>query len=96
MLRQLRRHRVFAATLVAVLAVGVAVTTAMFSVVYGVLLRELPYPDAGRLVTLASTDPRNLEGRLVAGAADYYDWRPRLAAQPVSYTHLTLPTTERV
>ena len=96
MLRQLRRHRVFAATLVAVLAVGVAVTTAMFSVVYGVLLRELPYSDAGRLVTLASTDPRNLEGRLVAGAADYYDWRARqqvfenlAMVRPVSTLNLT-------
>ena len=77
MLRQLRRHRAFAGTLIAVLAVGVAVTTAMFSVVYGVLLRELPYPDADRLVALASTDPRIPEGRLVAGAADYYDWRAR-------------------
>jgi putative ABC transport system permease protein len=77
MLRQLRRHRAFAGALIAVLAVGVAVTTAMFSVVYGVLLRELPYPHADRLVTLASTDPRIPRGRSVAGAADYYDWRQR-------------------
>ena len=58
MLRRLRHHPAFAGSLIAVLAVGVAVTTAMFSIVYGVLLRELPYPDADRLVTLASTDPR--------------------------------------
>ena len=77
MLRQLRRHRAFAGTLIAVLAIGVAVTTAMFSIVYGVLLRALPYPDAGRLVTLTSTDPRIPQGRTVAGAADYYDWRAR-------------------
>ncbi len=77
MLRQLRHHPAFAGTLIAVLAVGVAVTTAMFSVVYGVLLRDLPYTAPGRLVTLASTDPRIPEGRSVAGAADYYDWRVR-------------------
>ena len=77
MLRRLRHHPAFAGTLIAVLAVGVAVTTAMFSIVYGVLLRELPYPDADRLVTLASTDPRIPQGRIVAGAADYYDWRAR-------------------
>ena len=77
MLRRLRHHPAFAATLIAVLAVGVAVTTAMFSIVYGVLLRELPYPAPERLVTLASTDPRIPQGRTVAGAADYYDWRAR-------------------
>jgi putative ABC transport system permease protein len=77
MLRHLRHHRAFAGTLIAVLAVGVAVTTAMFSIVYGVLLRELPYPDADRLVGLASIDPRTPGGRFVAGAADYYDWRAR-------------------
>jgi putative ABC transport system permease protein len=75
MLRRLRRHPVFAGTLIVVLAVGVAVTTAMFSVVYGVLLRQLPYRDADRLVTLAASAPRMPEGRSVAGAADYYDWR---------------------
>jgi len=77
MLRRIRHHPAFAGTLIAVLTVGVAVTTAMFSIVYGVLLRELPYPDADRLVTLASTPPRIPQGRIVAGAADYYDWRAR-------------------
>jgi len=77
MLRHHRHHPAFAGTLIAVLAIGVAVTTAMFSIVYGVLLRELPYPGADRLVTLSSTFPRMPQGRIVAGAADYYDWRSR-------------------
>ena len=35
----------------------------------------MPRPD--RLVTLTTSDPRIPEGRTVAGAADYYDWRAR-------------------
>ena len=97
MLRQLRRHRAFAGTLIAVLAIGVAVTTAMFSIVYGVLIRELPYPGADRLVTLSSTYPRMPQGRIVAGAAA---GRPRVnitCASPSSTEQKSscpsLPTT---
>jgi putative ABC transport system permease protein len=92
MLRHLRRHSAFAVTLIAVL-VGVAVTTAMFSVVYGVLLRDLPYPDAGRLVTLASSDPRIPQGRTVAGAADYHDWpRASRCSRTASRSSTSSPT----
>ena len=65
MLRQLRRHRAFAGTLIAVLAIGVAVTTAMFSIVYCVLLGARP-------VVLANT--------LVVGAAMLSFWRDRRTA----------------
>ena len=65
MLRQLRHHPAFAGTLHRRAGVGVAVTTAMFSVVYGVLLRDLPYGAPDRLVTLTTSDPRIPEGRTV-------------------------------
>jgi putative ABC transport system permease protein len=48
--RTLRRAPGFALVVVTTLAVGIGATTAVFSVVNGVLLRDLPYRDSDRLV----------------------------------------------
>ncbi|HEX6899075.1 MAG TPA: ABC transporter permease [Thermoanaerobaculia bacterium] len=53
--RRLRRVPIFAGAVVLVLALGVGTTTAMFSLVNGILLAPLPYPEPDRLVRLTHT-----------------------------------------
>ena len=50
--RGLRRQPAFSGVAILTLALGIGATTAVFTVVYGVLLRPLPYRDPGRLVQL--------------------------------------------
>src|ERR1700722_10248162 len=62
-LRQLRKSPGFTATAILLLAFGIGATTAIFSIVEGVLLRPLPFPDSDRLVVLAD----RLQGADIGG-----------------------------
>jgi predicted permease len=57
--RSLRRAPAFTAVAVTMLALGIGVNTAMFTVVNGVLVRPLPFPDPDRLVLVAYSPPRS-------------------------------------
>lgn len=48
-IRQLIRHRVYALTAIASMALGIGATAAVYSVLYGVLIDPYPYRDAARL-----------------------------------------------
>ena len=56
-LRALRRNPGFATVAVLSLAFGIGATTAIFSIVEGVLLCPLPFADPGRLMVLGDTVP---------------------------------------
>jgi len=56
-LRRLRSAPGFAAVAVLTLALGIGANTAMFSVLYGILIRPLPFPDSERLTTVWLTYP---------------------------------------
>lgn len=60
-LRQLRRNPTFAATSFLTLGLGIGATTAIYSVVDGVLLSSLPYPQSERLVRVWHHNTRNGE-----------------------------------
>ena len=53
-LRRMRRNPLFAFSVVGTLALGVAATTAIYTVVDGVLLKPLPFPDPDALVRVSS------------------------------------------
>jgi hypothetical protein len=72
-IRQLVRTPGFTLVAVLTLALGIGATTAIFSVVNGVLLRPLPYPDAHALVRVNEYLPAF--GRFSVAPANFLDWR---------------------
>ena len=74
--RLLRRQPAYAALVVATMALGIAATTVLGSVAYGVLLKPLPWADAPRLVRLYENrqgSTRRL--RPMMTNATYLEWR---------------------
>ncbi len=74
-LRMLRRTPVWTAAVSGMLALGIGLSTAIFSVVYYVLLQPLPYPNAERLVAIWPTAAVGGYSRFFVTAALWLDWR---------------------
>lgn len=80
-LRSLRSRPGFALIAIFTLALGIGATTAMFSVVRGIVLRPLPYPESERLVTVWHATPEevtSLEGGMISHA-NFRDIRDEIA-----------------
>jgi hypothetical protein len=73
--RSLRRAPGFTLVVTVTLALGVGATTAMFSVVNGIVLRPLPYPNQDRLVELVHEAPGVGVAEIFSAPAVYFGYR---------------------
>ena len=86
--RGFARHPGFAAAAVLSLALGIGANTAIFSVVNALLLKPLPYPEAGRLVILWNRSPGLGISEDWFSTAQYFDIRaaaPSLGQAAIAY-----------
>ncbi len=71
-LRGLRRRPGMTAAIIATLAIGIGATTAIYTVVYAVLIAPLPYPNADQLTVIWSKVNGHRNG---VSAGDFLDWQ---------------------
>ena len=71
-LRGLRRRPGMTAAIIATLAIGIGATTAIYTVVYAVLIAPLPYPNANQLTVIWSKVNGHRNG---VSAGDFLDWQ---------------------
>jgi hypothetical protein len=73
-MRQLGRAPGFTVAAVLTLALGIGANAAIFSAVYALLLKSLPFQSADRIVGIYETHPQVAAGAEVT-FPDYLDWR---------------------
>ena len=95
--RMIRKHRGTSFLAVVALALGIGLTTTMFSIVQGVILRGLPFAHSERIQFLQLASPSNTRGRSISGH-DYVDFRSRQQSfeSLEAYTQSTLTVTGAV
>ncbi|MCC7375182.1 MAG: ABC transporter permease [Verrucomicrobiales bacterium] len=79
-LRQLLKNPGFTVVAVVTLALGIGANTALFSIINGMLLRPLPYPDSKRLVAVCESNPRLGWDQYAASLGAFSDWRKHCAS----------------
>ena len=76
-LRHLRQHPGYAIVTILTLALGIGANTAIFSVVHGVILKPLPYPEPTRLVFITSQFPALGFDQFWVSAPEFVEFRER-------------------
>ena len=79
-IRALRKQPLFTLVAVLTLALGIGANTAIFSLLYQMLLRPLPYPDADRLVFVWNTYPLMGLPQASVSIPDYIDRKTQAPA----------------
>ena len=74
-IRGLRKSPGFTLVSVLTLAIGIGATTAVFSVINGILLRPLPYPDQDRLVAVSNVNLKEPKYSWPVSVTDVAHWR---------------------
>jgi macrolide transport system ATP-binding/permease protein len=74
-MRQVRRNPAFSAIAIATLALGIGGITAIFSVFDAILIRPLPYADAGRLVSIWDDLKSERISKTFPTPAEWLEWR---------------------
>jgi putative ABC transport system permease protein len=94
-LRALSRAPVLAVTAIITLALGIGANTAIFSAVSAVILRPLPFTDAGRLMKLGEDNEEYHWRQADAAPANLLDWKDRVHAfqDVAAYTNFTPMST---
>ena len=88
-LRVLLARRGFSAVAILTLALGIGITTAIFSIVYAILLRPLPYPEADRIVAVWETRRTDPQPGGAMSHPNYLDVRAKVGA----FESIALATT---
>src|SRR5687768_2640926 len=78
--RTLRRSPALVATAVLALALGIGLTTVMYSIIYGALIRGLPYEDAGRIAQVMVAQRSLYEDYAPLSVHDFADYRAQQSA----------------
>ncbi|HEV2846243.1 MAG TPA: ABC transporter permease, partial [Thermoanaerobaculia bacterium] len=75
--RMLFRHPGHTLAAVLALALGIGLATAMFSIVYGVIFRGLPFPESERILHVENNNPSREQPSLEVYLHDYLDYKTR-------------------
>src|SRR3982750_154882 len=78
-LRMLLKHKGFTTVAIVALALGIGANTAIFSLVNGVLLRPLPFPQAERIVYFEGRNPSHGITDSNVSYLDFTDWSQQRA-----------------
>ena len=73
--RSMRGSMATTLTVALTFSLGIGVTTAVFSIVYGVLQRPLPFPESERLVRVWLNNPRQGIAKDITSYPNFLDWR---------------------